>query len=175
MWNALNWSNTAGLYCFGVGILGFVTTGHLSVTVTLAGKAVLAMPVLAQAAATTAGLEFRWQLLPALPELHWQLFVRYTTGRSRFDSQKSHTSLFSDRLWGPPSLLYDGYRISFSVAQWLRRGVDNSPRCSVEVKEKVELYCPSGSSWLAVGWTPPDYTFTHMTSVHFDTTRSTDT
>jgi Tfp pilus assembly protein PilZ len=55
----LNWSNTTGLYCFGEGILGFVTTGHFSVTVTLAGKAILAKPVLAQDAATTAGLEFR--------------------------------------------------------------------------------------------------------------------
>jgi hypothetical protein len=61
------------------------------------------------------------------------------------------TSLFSDRLWGAPSLLYGGYRVSFSAVQWLRRGVDYPPRCSVEVKEKAELYCPSGSSWPAVG------------------------
>jgi len=39
MWTTLNWSNTAGLYCFGEGILGFVTTGHFSVGVILAGQA----------------------------------------------------------------------------------------------------------------------------------------
>jgi hypothetical protein len=55
----LNWSNKTGLYCLGEGISAFVTTGHFSVSLTLAGKAVLATPVLAQDAAATAVLEFR--------------------------------------------------------------------------------------------------------------------
>jgi len=59
MCNTSNWSNTAGLYCFGEGILGFVTTGHFSVRVTAAGQAVLAVRVVAQGAATTAGLALR--------------------------------------------------------------------------------------------------------------------
>ena len=141
------------MYCSGEGILGFVTTGHFSVRVTLAGKAVLAMPVLAQDAATSSTSRIpmtvvtnitRTTALTAVCTLHyWKATVRLP--------EVTHTSLLSDRLWGPPSLLCDGYRVSFSAAQWLRRGVDYPPRCSVEVKEKVELYCPSGSSWPAVG------------------------
>jgi hypothetical protein len=74
---------------------------------------------------------------------YWKITVRLP--------EDTETSVFSDRLWGPPSLLYDGYPVSFSVVQWVGRGVDYPPRCSVEGKEKVELYCPSGSSWHTVG------------------------
>ena len=60
-----------------------------------------------------------------------------------------------DQPWGPPRLLYNGYRLSFSGVKWRGRGVDNTPLSSAEVKERVELYdCfPSGPSWLMVGWT----------------------
>jgi hypothetical protein len=36
--------------------------------------------------------------------------------------------------WGPPILLYKGYRLSF-----VERGVDHPPAYSAEVKERVEL------------------------------------
>jgi len=32
-----------------------------------------------------------------------------------------------DRPWGPPSLLYNGYRVSFSGVKWPGRGVDHPP------------------------------------------------
>ena len=50
-----------------------------------------------------------------------------------------------DRPWGPPSLLYNGYR------RW-----PHTPS-SAEVKERVELYLysTSGPSWPVRGWTIP--------------------
>ena len=44
-----------------------------------------------------------------------------------------------DRPWGPPSLLYNGYQVSFQGVQRLGRGVDHTPPSSVEVKEIIAL------------------------------------
>jgi hypothetical protein len=59
----------------------------------------------------------------------------------------------SDRSWGPPSLLYNGYRVSFQGVKRPWRGVDHPPSSSAEVKERVELYLyfPSGPSWHVLG------------------------
>jgi len=53
-----------------------------------------------------------------------------------------------DLLWGPPSLLYIRYRVSFPGIKWLGRDVDHPPPSSTKVKERVELYLysPSGPS-----------------------------
>jgi len=56
--------------------------------------------------------------------------------------------------WGPPSLLYIGYRVfpwGKTAGAWRRP--PSSP--SDEVKERVELYLysPSGPSWPILGWT----------------------
>ena len=40
----------------------------------------------------------------------------------------------------PPSLLYNGYRVSFPGAKRPARGVDDPLPSSAEVKERVELY-----------------------------------
>ena len=45
-----------------------------------------------------------------------------------------------DRPWGPPSLLYDGYRVSFTVVKRPERGVYHPLASTAEVKERVELY-----------------------------------
>jgi hypothetical protein len=45
-----------------------------------------------------------------------------------------------DRLWGPPSFLYSGYRGSFPGGKASGSEADHSPPPSVEVKECVELY-----------------------------------
>jgi hypothetical protein len=60
-----------------------------------------------------------------------------------------------DRPWGPPSLLSNGYRVSFPGVKRPGRGVDHSPSSSVCVIESVELYLysPSGPSWLVLGRT----------------------
>ena len=44
------------------------------------------------------------------------------------------------RPWGPPSLLYNGYRVSSPVVKRPGRGVNHPPPSSAEVKERVELY-----------------------------------
>jgi hypothetical protein len=55
--------------------------------------------------------------------------------------------------WGPPSLLHNGYRVSFPGVKRPGRGVNHPPPSSAEVKERVELYLysPSGSSWSVLG------------------------
>jgi hypothetical protein len=66
-----------------------------------------------------------------------------------------------DRLWGPPSLLYNGYRVSFPGLKQAGRGVNHPPSSSSRVKERVELYLysSSGPSWPVVGRTLPFFTF----------------
>jgi hypothetical protein len=62
-----------------------------------------------------------------------------------------------DRPWGPPSLLHNGYRVSFPRVKRPGRDIDHPPTSSAEVKEIAELYlsCPSGLSWPVLGWTVP--------------------
>jgi hypothetical protein len=64
-----------------------------------------------------------------------------------------------DRPWGPPSLLYNGYRVSFLGVKRPGRGVDHPPPSSARVKERVELYLysPSGPSWPILGRPLPFY------------------
>jgi hypothetical protein len=45
-----------------------------------------------------------------------------------------------DRHWGPHSLLYNWYRLSFPGVKQPERGVGHSPLSCAEVKERVELY-----------------------------------
>jgi len=62
-----------------------------------------------------------------------------------------------DRPWGPPSLLYNGYRVSFPGVKRPGRGVDHPHPSRAEVKERVELYIysASGPSWHVLGRTLP--------------------
>jgi hypothetical protein len=45
-----------------------------------------------------------------------------------------------DRPWGPPTLLYNRYRVSFPDVKRTGRGVNHPPPSSAVVKERVELY-----------------------------------
>ena len=45
-----------------------------------------------------------------------------------------------DRPWGPPILLYDGYRVSFTRVKRPGRGANHPPPSSPEVKDRVELH-----------------------------------
>jgi hypothetical protein len=53
---------------------------------------------------------------------------------------------------GPPSLLYNEYRV-FPGVKGPGRGVDQPPLSSAEVEGRVELYIrsPSGPSWPVIG------------------------
>jgi hypothetical protein len=66
-----------------------------------------------------------------------------------------------DRPWGLPSLLYNGYRVSFPEVKRPGRGVDHPPTSSAEVKERVELYLYSlsGPSWPFLGRTTEQWCF----------------
>jgi hypothetical protein len=72
---------------------------------------------------------------------------------SRWGIIFSHSS---DRPWGPPSLLYNGYMVfpgGKAAGAWRYHPATSS----VEVKERVELYFypPSGPSWPVLAWTVP--------------------
>jgi len=60
---------------------------------------------------------------------------------------------YPDRLWGPPSLLYNGYRVSFLGVKRPGRGVDHLPPSSAEAEGRVELYffSPFGLLWPVLG------------------------
>ena len=64
-----------------------------------------------------------------------------------------------DRPWGPPSLLYNGYRVSFSGVKRPGRGTDHPPpsKCRGHEMVGLYLYSPSGPSWPVTGRT---FTFT---------------
>ena len=62
-----------------------------------------------------------------------------------------------DRFWGPLSLLYNRYQVSFPAVKRPGRGGDHPSTPSAEIKERIELYLYflSGHSWAVVGWTLP--------------------
>jgi hypothetical protein len=62
-----------------------------------------------------------------------------------------------DRPWGPTSLIYVGYRVSFPGIKRPGRGVDHPFPSSADVKESVELYLcsPSRPSRPVSGWAVP--------------------
>ena len=59
------------------------------------------------------------------------------------------------RPWDPPSILRNGYRVSYPGITRPGHGIDHPLPSSAAVKERVELYLysPSGPSWPVLGWT----------------------
>jgi hypothetical protein len=85
-----------------------------------------------------------------------KITIRYTSMGTVRGSNPGGGEIFRsrpDRPWGPPSLLYNGYRVSFPGVKRPGRGVDHPPSSSARVKERVELYLysPSGPSWPVLG------------------------
>ena len=72
---------------------------------------------------------------------------RHATGWTVRGSNPGGGEIFRTRPWGPPSHLYNGYRV------FPGRGVDHPPPYSAEDKERVKLYLYSASesSWQDTG------------------------
>ena len=62
-----------------------------------------------------------------------------------------------DRPCGPPTLLHNGYRVTYPGVKRPGRGVDHPQPSNADVKERVQLhlYSPSGPSWPVLGRTLP--------------------
>jgi len=87
-----------------------------------------------------------------LAELVQQLATGWTVwGSNPSGGETFHTH--PEQLCGPPSLLYNGYRVSFLGVKQPGCDVDHPPPSSAEVKERValHLYSPSGPSWPVLG------------------------
>ena len=85
-----------------------------------------------------------------------RLATRWTVpGSNRGEGEIFRTP--PDRLWGPSSILHNGYRVSFTEIKRPGRGVNHPLPSSAEVKERVELYLysPAGLSWPVLGRTLP--------------------
>ena len=83
---------------------------------------------------------------------------RVATGWMAWGSDPSRGRIFRthpDWAWDPPSLLYNGYQVSFPGVKRPGRDVDHPPSSCTEVKERVELYlyCSPApeSSWPVLG------------------------
>ena len=98
--------------------------------------------------------QFRIPVCPGIA----QSVLRLATGWTVRGSNPSGDEIFytrSDRSWGLPSLLHNGYRVYFPGVMRPGRGVNHPPSSSAEVKGRVELYLysPSGLSWPVLGRT----------------------
>jgi hypothetical protein len=88
----------------------------------------------------------------------YYLTTDWTTGRSGFDFRQRQKiflyPLCPDRLWGPPSLMSNGYRGSFPQGKvGPLRDADHWPLSSTEVKNQYGLYLlsPLSPAWRVVG------------------------
>jgi len=75
------------------------------------------------------------------------------------------------QLQGPPSLLFNGYHVSFLEVKQPGYGIKHPPPSRTKVKERVELDFLSGPSWPVIGQTLPLYLisqaiFGQVTSLH---------
>jgi hypothetical protein len=110
-----------------------------------------------------------WTIAPCIPTDALNKFsrsinvlYRLATGWTVPGSNPRGVEIFRtcpDGPWGLPSLLYNGYRVSFPGAKQTGRGANQPPPSSAEVKGRVELhlYSPSGPSWPVLGRTLPFY------------------
>jgi hypothetical protein len=71
--------------------------------------------------------------------------IEYKEGRNKNPGGVDIFRTRPDQPWGPPSLLYNGYRVFFPGVKRPRLGVNHPPQFSAEVKERVELYLYSSS------------------------------
>ena len=85
----------------------------------------------------------RWPLLIAYVSVQ-----QHATGRTVRGSNPGGGEIFGTRpdgLWGLPSLMYNGYRVSLLGLNWPGRTVDQLSPSNTKAKESVELYLYSTS------------------------------
>ena len=80
--------------------------------------------------------------------------TRYGTDGSGIESRTR-----PDRLWSPPSLLYNGYRVSFPGVKRPGRGDEHTPY-RIYIKERVELHLYSLCAFTACSRVTCTFTFT---------------
>jgi hypothetical protein len=68
------------------------------------------------------------------------IYIYITTVRESNPDEGEILRTCPDRPWGPPSLLYNGYRVFPGGKLRPGRDADPSPPSSAEVKNRVELY-----------------------------------
>jgi hypothetical protein len=96
-----------------------------------------------------------WLMLDTYESSQYSDWLRAGQPGDRIPVGGAIFSTLPDWLWGPPSLLYNGYRVTIL---WLKRpgcGFDHPSISSTQVKERVELYLYSLSRplWFVLGWT----------------------
>jgi len=101
------------------------------------------------------------QLFPTTALREWdgrtQSVYRLATGWTVRGSNVGGGETFrtcADRLWGPPSFLYNWYRLSFPGVKRSGRGVNHPSPSSAKMNERLQLhlYSPSGPSRSVLGW-----------------------
>jgi hypothetical protein len=108
-----------------------------------------------------------------------QNLKRLATGWTVRGSNPGGSEIFRTRPhrpWGPPTLLYNGHRVSFPGVQRPGRRVNHPPPSSAEVKERVELYLysPPGPSWPVLGRTLPCTLYLWRYACEMLTTKTTE-
>ena len=91
----------------------------------------------------------RYQLLDLRLKVHGRLLLKFTMYSTLWDRIPVGGEIFRtcpDRPWGPPSLLYNGYRVFPGGKERPGREADPSPPSSAVGHERVEpnLYSPYG-------------------------------
>jgi hypothetical protein len=119
----------------------------------------------------------RWLLSITFPITTWaeiaQSLQGLVTGWTVRGSNTGGGEIFRtrpDQPWGPPSPLYNGYRVfpgGKAAGAW--RWPPTPVSAEVKVRVELYLYSPSGHSWPVLGWTlplplPSIYTFFPHTS-----------
>jgi len=131
------------------------THTHLNLALRFRMSGVMSLPTLQAFTGrrgTSLPLSLPLQMWAAIAQSVQRLATGWTVRRSNPGGDEIFRTR-SDRPWGPPSLLYNWYRVfpgdkAAGAWRWL------PTPSSDEVKERVELYLysPSGSSWPVIGW-----------------------
>jgi len=76
----------------------------------------------------------------------WRNFGSCPSKENMFSSPN-----FADQLWGPPSLLFSGYRHFFPGVNWLGHDSDPSPQYNAEIQH--DWHCNSTFMYVFTAWT----------------------